>query len=48
MKGVYKSRREFALADDKRGNTPATLFKIGLVALLLGAPELWRRLGGFF
>lgn len=45
---IHKSRREFALADDSRGSTPANLLKIGLLALLLGAPELWKRLSGFF
>lgn len=45
---IYKSRQVYALEDDTKGSWPRTLLIIGAVAFLLGAPELWRRLGGLF
>jgi hypothetical protein len=40
----YKSIRLAALADDKPGNLPKTLFRWGIILCLLTYPELIRRM----
>lgn len=45
---LYRSRREYALEDDQPGTGPMTMLKVGLVLLVLGAPELLKRLSGLF
>ncbi|MBK9256509.1 MAG: hypothetical protein IPM42_13560 [Saprospiraceae bacterium] len=44
----YKSRREFALADDEPGTLPKTLLKWGIIFCIIGYPILFGKLGGFF
>jgi hypothetical protein len=45
---IYRSRQEFALEDDYADRSTATLLKVGLVMMLLGAGVFLKRLSGFF